>query len=240
MRQTGEIKPEEGLVTETGVGLANTPLFAALDDEAAAALRSCMNDVKVARGRTLFNEGDPGDRLYVVTEGKIKLGRTAADGRENLLAILGPGEMFGELSLFDPGPRTATATAVTDTSVLGLGHDELEPWLTGRPEVAAQLLGALAQRLRRTNEAMADLVFSDVPGRVAKALLDLARRFGVQSEDGLHVTHDLTQEELAQLVGASRETVNKALADFASRGFLRLEARAVVILDIERLSRRAA
>ena len=240
MRQTVVVKPEEGLVTETGVGLANTPLFAALDDEAAAALRSCMNDVKVARGRTLFNEGDPGDRLYVVTEGKIKLGRTAADGRENLLAILGPGEMFGELSLFDPGPRTATATAVTDTSVLGLGHDELEPWLTGRPEVAAQLLGALAQRLRRTNEAMADLVFSDVPGRVAKALLDLARRFGVQSEDGLHVTHDLTQEELAQLVGASRETVNKALADFASRGFLRLEARAVVILDIERLSRRAA
>jgi CRP/FNR family transcriptional regulator len=240
MRQTVVVKPEEGLVTETGVGLANTPLFAALDDEAAAALRSCMNEVKVARGRTLFNEGDPGDRLYVVTEGKIKLGRTAADGRENLLAILGPGEMFGELSLFDPGPRTATATAVTDTAVLGLGHDELEPWLTGRPEVAAQLLGALAQRLRRTNEAMADLVFSDVPGRVAKALLDLARRFGVQSEDGLHVTHDLTQEELAQLVGASRETVNKALADFASRGFLRLEARAVVILDIERLSRRAA
>ena len=227
-------------MTETGVGLANTPLFAALDEDAAAALRSCMNDVKVARGRTLFNEGDPGDRLYVVTGGKIKLGRTAADGRENLLAILGPGEMFGELSLFDPGPRTATATAVTDTSVLGLGHDELEPWLTGRPEVAAQLLAALAQRLRRTNEAMADLVFSDVPGRVAKALLDLARRFGVQSEDGLHVTHDLTQEELAQLVGASRETVNKALADFASRGFLRLEARAVVILDIERLSRRAA
>jgi len=240
MRQTGTVKPEEGLVTETGVGLANTPLFAALDDDAAAALRSCMNEVKVARGRTLFNEGDPGDRLYVVTSGKIKLGRTAADGRENLLAILGPGEMFGELSLFDPGPRTATATAVTDTTVLGLGHDELEPWLTGRPEVAAQLLGALAQRLRRTNEAMADLVFSDVPGRVAKALLDLARRFGVQSEDGLHVTHDLTQEELAQLVGASRETVNKALADFASRGFLRLEARAVVILDIERLSRRAA
>jgi CRP/FNR family cyclic AMP-dependent transcriptional regulator len=239
MRQTVAVKPEEGLVTETGVGLANTPLFAALDDDAAAALRSCMNETKVARGRTLFNEGDPGDKLYVVTEGKIKLGRTAADGRENLLAVLGPGEMFGELSLFDPGPRTATATAVTDTTVLGLGHGDLQPWLTGRPEVASHLLGALAQRLRRTNEAMADLVFSDVPGRVAKALLDLARRFGVQAEDGLHVTHDLTQEELAQLVGASRETVNKALADFASRGFLRLEARAVVILDVERLSRRA-
>jgi len=219
--------------------LSGAPLFAALDPDAAAALRSCMTEVTVDRGRTLFNEGDPGDRLYVVTEGKIKLGRTAPDGRENLLAVLGPGEMFGELSLFDPGPRTATATAVTDATLAGVGHDDLQPWLTGRPEVAAHLLRALAQRLRRTNEAMADLVFSDVPGRVAKALLDLARRFGVQSEDGVHVTHDLTQEELAQLVGASRETVNKALADFASRGFLRLEARAVVLLDVERLSRRA-
>jgi CRP-like cAMP-binding protein len=195
--------------------------------------------VKLARGKALFSEGEPGDRLYVVTDGKIKLGRTAADGRENLLAVLGRGEMFGELSLFDPGPRTATATAVTDSVLLGLGHDELQPWLTGRPEVAGHLLGALARRLRRTNEAMADLVFSDVPGRVAKALLDLAKRFGVRADDGLHVTHDLTQEELAQLVGASRETVNKALADFASRGFIRLEARAVVILDIERLARRA-
>jgi CRP/FNR family cyclic AMP-dependent transcriptional regulator len=239
MRQTVAVKPEEGLVTETGVGLANTPLFAALDDDAAAALRSCMNETRVARGRTLFNEGDPGDKLYVVTAGKIKLGRSAADGRENLLAVLGPGEMFGELSLFDPGPRTATATAVTDTTVLGLGHGDLQPWLTGRPEVASHLLGALAQRLRRTNEAMADLVFSDVPGRVAKALLDLATKFGVEAEDGLRVTHDLTQEELAQLVGASRETVNKALADFASRGWLRLEPRSVVIMEVDRLQRRA-
>ena len=106
------------------------------------------------------------------------------------------------------------------------------------PEVSLQLLARLAQRLRRTNEAVGDLVFSDVPGRVAKALIDLGQRFGTQKDDGLHVNHDLTQEELAQLVGASRETVNKALADFAGRGWLRLEARAVVILDFERLSKR--
>ena len=115
---------------------------------------------------------------------------------------MGPGEMFGELSLFDPGPRTATATALTDATLLGLGHQALRPWLTGRPEVAESLLQALAQRLRRTNDALADLVFSDVPGRVAKALLDLGERFGQSMPDGLHVTHDLTQEELAQLVGA--------------------------------------
>jgi CRP/FNR family transcriptional regulator, cyclic AMP receptor protein len=219
--------------------LKRAPLFTALDEEAAAALRRSMTEVQLGRGQVVFREGDPGDRLYVVSEGKIKLGRSSSDGRENLLAVLGPGEMFGELSLFDPGPRTATATAVTDATVLALSHPDLRPWLTGRPEVALSLLRQVARRLRRTNEVLGDLVFSDVPGRVAKALLDLSKRFGIPSDEGVHVSHDLTQEELAQLVGASRETVNKALADFASRGWLRLEARAVVLLDTERLQRRA-
>jgi CRP/FNR family transcriptional regulator, cyclic AMP receptor protein len=219
--------------------LKRAPLFTALDEEAARALRRSMTEVSLTRGHVVFREGDPGDQLYVVAEGKIKLGRSSADGRENLLAIIGPGEMFGELSLFDPGPRTATATAVTDARVLALSHPDLRPWLTGRPEVALSLLRQVARRLRRTNEVLGDLVFSDVPGRVAKALLDLSKRFGIPSEEGVHVSHDLTQEELAQLVGASRETVNKALADFASRGWLRLEARAVVLLDPERLARRA-
>jgi CRP-like cAMP-binding protein len=215
------------------------PLFAALDDEAAEALRATMTTTELARSEVLFHEGDPGDRLYVIVAGKVKLGRTSGDGRENLLAILGPGEMFGELSLFDPGPRNATATAVSEATLIGLGSEDLVTWLTGRPDVARQLLRALARRLRRTNEALADLVFSDVPGRVAKALLDLSERFGRPTEDGLRVAHELTQEELAQLVGASRETVNKALADFAARSWIRLEARAVVLLDIERLRKRA-
>jgi len=215
------------------------PLFAALDDEAAAALIDTMSPSHLERGDVLFHEGDQGDRLYVIGEGKIKLGRSSSDGRENLVAILGPGEMFGELSLFDPGPRTMTATAVAETQLLGLGNDSLTGLLTGRPEVAKALLAALAQRLRRTNEHLADLVFTDVPGRVAKALLDLAERFGRPVEEGVMVSHDLTQEELAQLVGASRETVNKALADFAGRGWLKLEARAVLLLDVDRLRRRA-
>ncbi len=220
--------------------LSHAPLFAALDEDAAAALRASMLEVDLPRGEVLFSEGDPGDRLYVIVDGKIKLGATSGDGRETLLAILGPGEMFGELSLFDPGPRTATAAALTDARLVGVGHPDLQPWLTGRPEVAASLLGALARRLRRTNEAMADLVFSDVPGRVAKALLELAGKFGEPGPDGaVHVVHDLTQEELAQLVGASRETVNKALADFQNRGWLRLEQRGVDLLDLERLNRRA-
>jgi CRP-like cAMP-binding protein len=172
-------------------------------------------------------------------DGKIKLGTTSNDGRENLLAVLGPGEMFGELSLFDPGPRTATATALTDTVLLGLGHEALGPWLTGNPGVGEALLKALAQRLRRTNENLSDLVFSDVPGRVAKALVELNEKFGEKRSEGFYVEHDLTQEELAQLVGASRETVNKALADFVQREWIKLEPRAVLLLDVERLEKRA-
>ncbi len=219
--------------------LRQAPLFAGLDDDAAATLAASMSDGGLRRGEILFNEGDEGDQLYVVIDGKIKLGRTSPDGRENLLAILGPGQMFGELSFFDPGPRSATATAVTDVTLKSLGHEALSPVLATHPDVAQALLNQLAGRLRRTNEVVGDLVFSDVPGRVAKALLDLASRFGRRADDGIHVNHDLTQEELAQLVGASRETVNKALADFASRGWLRLEPRSVVILDLERLQRRS-
>src|SRR5215470_205164 len=164
--------------------LRRSPLFAALDEEASNSLLKSMTEIALSRGDALFHEGDPGDALYVVVEGKIKLGRSSGDGRENLTAVLGPGEMFGELSLFDPGPRTSTATALTDTVLLGLGQGDLRPWLTGRPEVAEALLRALAQRLRRTNEAMADLVFSDVPGRVAKALLELSEKFGQTQPDG--------------------------------------------------------
>jgi CRP/FNR family transcriptional regulator len=219
--------------------LASSPLFAALEEDAAAALDSAMSSRAVVRGHVVFREGDPGDRLFVVVRGKVKISRASSDGRENLLAVLGPGEMFGELSLFDPGPRTATATAITDSTLASLDHDDLRPVLFERPGVAVHLLRALAQRLRRTNEAMADLVFSDVPGRVAKALLDLSDKFGEDESDGVRVQHDLTQEELAQFVGASRETVNKALSEFANRGWLRIEGRSVVLLSKDRLARRA-
>ena len=226
------------LVTIEEDVVRKAPLFTALDDAAAASLRANMDSVKILKGTTLFAEGDEGDHLYVILEGKLKLGTSSGDGRENLLSILGPGEMFGELSLFDPGPRTSTATAVTDAKLLSLGQEKLLPWLATNPNVSLQLLARLAQRLRRTNEAVGDLVFSDVPGRVAKALIDLGERFGKQTDEGLFVHHDLTQEELAQLVGASRETVNKALADFAGRNWLKLDGRAVLITDFDRLSKR--
>jgi CRP/FNR family transcriptional regulator, cyclic AMP receptor protein len=219
--------------------LSETPLFEALSDEDATALRRGIIDVQLDRGERLFSEGDAGDKLYIILAGKIKLTKAAPDGRENLLSVHGPGEMFGELSLFDPIPRTSSATAVTSARLAGLAHDDLRAWLSTRPEVAMHMLQALAQRLRRINDVKADLVFTDVPGRVAKALLDLAERFGVQTPEGLQVNHDLTQEELAQLVGASRETVNKALADFTARGWIQLAAKSVLVTDTDRLRKRA-
>ncbi|GAB4098234.1 Crp/Fnr family transcriptional regulator [Sinomonas halotolerans] len=219
--------------------LRRAPLFATLDDDAFRLLMDELTEVDLSRGASVFREGDQGDQLYFIVSGKVKLGRTSPDGRESLLAILGPGELFGEMALFDPAPRNATATAVSETRLAGLKNEALNTLLRSRPEVSAQLLQALARRLRRTNDSLSDLVFSDVPGRVAKALLDLADRFGRPATDGVLVAHELTQEELAQLVGASRETVNKALAEFVQRGWIRLEARAVVILDMQRLRQRS-
>jgi len=230
---------EEAPVDDADDVLRRAPLFESLDDDSAAALQAGVTVVELSRAERLFEEGASGNQLYVILAGKIKLTRAAADGRENLLSVLGPGEMFGELSLFDPRPRTASATAVTDSRLAALAHADLRSWLTGRPDVALHLLQALAQRLRRANDVMADLVFTDVPGRVAKALLDLADRFGTAQQDGLQVNHDLTQEELAQLVGASRETVNKALADFAARGWLQLSAKSVLLIAPERLRKRS-
>lgn len=219
--------------------LANVELFKGLTDDDRAALAALMAETTLKRGESLFQEGDDGDRLYLVVEGKVKLSHTADDGRENLIAVLGPGEIIGELSLFDLEPRSSTVTAIAPTKLYTLSHSEMREYIENHPKLAISMLRQLAFRLRNTNQQMADLVFSDVPGRVAKALLDLAERFGERTPEGIYVAHDLTQEELAHLVGASRETVNKSLADFTSRGWIRLEGRAVLLIQVARLQRRA-
>src|SRR5215467_3051215 len=145
--------------------LRETPLFETLGDEDASALRAGIINVHLDRGEQLFSEGDPGQKLYIILSGKMKLTKAAPDGRENLLSVHGPGEMFGELSLFDPVPRTSSANAVTQAELAGVAHDELRKFLATRPEVAMHMLQALAQRLRRINEVKADLVSTDVPGR---------------------------------------------------------------------------
>ena len=219
--------------------LSRAGIFQGVDPVAVNNLIQELETVRFPRGATIFEEGEPGDRLYIITSGKVKLARHSLDGRENLLTVMGPSDMFGELSIFDPGPRTSSAVCVTEVHAATMNSEMLHKWIEEHPEISEQLLRVLARRLRRTNASLADLIFTDVPGRVAKTLLQLANRFGSQEGGALRVNHDLTQEEIAQLVGASRETVNKALATFAHRGWIRLEGKSVLIVDTEHLARRA-
>jgi CRP/FNR family cyclic AMP-dependent transcriptional regulator len=214
-------------------------LFQGVATDAVQAITQCLTYRAIDRGDPVYSEGEPGNELYIVVDGKAKVSRRAVDGRETVLAVMGPSDMFGELSLFDPGPRTATASAMTPLSVGTLSNASLRPWIADRPEIALQLMRVIARRLRRTNDARSDLIFTDVPARVAKQLLDFATRFGVATPEGVLVHHDLNQVELAQMVGASRETLNKVLSDFASRGWIRTGRHTLTILDSPKLTRRA-
>jgi CRP/FNR family cyclic AMP-dependent transcriptional regulator len=219
--------------------LAKAGIFQSVQSNANSALTHQLQPVDFPPGHMVYAEGEPGDRLYIIVSGKVKIERRTPHGGENFLTIMGPSDMFGELSIFDPGPRTSSATTITDVRAVSMDRDALRAWIAARPEIAEHLLRVLARRLRRTNNEMADLIFTDVPGRVAKQLLQLGQWFGTQEGGAIRVTHGLTQGEIARLVGASRETVNKALADFARRGWIQLAGRSVLICDVERLAKRA-
>lgn len=219
--------------------LARAGIFQGVSPDAVAALVRQLEPVTFRRTEVVFSEGEPGDTLFIITAGKVKIGRKSVDGRESLITLMGPSDMFGELAIFDPGPRTSTVTALTEVKAVMMSRSVLRSWIADRPEIAEQLLRVLARRLRRTNDNLSDLIFTDVPGRVAKQLLYLAQRFGSRDGTALRVDHELTQEEIAQLVGSSRETVNKALSDFAQRGWIRVQGRSILIDNAERLAKRA-
>jgi CRP/FNR family cyclic AMP-dependent transcriptional regulator len=160
-------------------------IFWGVEFRTVSALTKQLQPVDFPRGHTVFAEGEPGDQLYVIIRGKVKIGRRLMDGGENLLTIAGPSDMLGELSLFDPGPRTSNATTITAVRAVSMDRDALRAWVADRPEIAEQLLRVLARRLRRTNDNVSDLIFTDVPGRVAKQLLQLARRFGINTTQAM-------------------------------------------------------
>jgi len=214
-------------------------IFQRVEPSVAAALGQRLRSMDYLPGQVIFAEGEPGDRLYAIAAGKVKIARRSPDGRQNLRTVLGPSDIFGELSVVDPGPRTSNATALTDVRVMSMDRSELRALMTDHPVITDQLLRMLARRLRRVIETQTDLVFTDVPGRLAKQLLQLAQQFGSRQDGAIRVVHDLTHEEIAQLVGASLVRVEKALTDFSRRGWIRLEGNSVLILDSEWLTRRA-
>ena len=139
--------------------LSRAGIFQGVEPNAASALTSQLQPADFGRGHTVFAQGEPGDRLYIIISGKVKIGNRSPNGQETLLAILGPSDMFGELSVFDPGPRTSSATTITAVRAVPMDRDALRTWIADRPEIAEQLLRVLARRLRRTNSNL------DTPSR---------------------------------------------------------------------------
>lgn len=219
--------------------VARAGVFLGVDRRVLSEFAESLPWVTFSRRQTIFVEGQVGDCLYIIAEGKVKIACKGPDGRQTLVALLGPSDMLGELSVFDPAPRSSTAVALTRVRAAVMDGDTLRAWVGERPEIAHQLLRLLARRIRRTNDTVSDLVFNDVPGRVAQQLLLLTKRFGVRVGTSWRVDHGLSQEEIAQLAGTSRETANKALLDFAQLGWITMEAKSVLIHDFEQLAERA-
>ena len=215
-------------------------ILESVEPGAAATLIEQLDRADFAAGRAIFHEGDPGDRVYIIVSGKVKISLRGPGGRTNLRAIMGPADVFGELAVFDPGPRTCTATAITDARMVWLDRATLRAWMARWPAIAEQLLQVLSRRLRNTDDEVIDLVSSDVGARIARQLLLLAKRFGSPEGDALRVVHELSQDEMAQLVGADRTSVNRALRRFAGRGWIVLDGKSMLIVDPDALAGRVA
>jgi CRP-like cAMP-binding protein len=211
-----------------------TELFQAMPEDALNELAPKTIVRELARNEVLFSQGDASSSLYVVAEGRIAIASQAGDGRETVIAVLEQGGLFGELPLFDDAPRMADARALVDTTVVELEYEPVREVLRARPDLLWVIVRLLVQRLRATDEALAELVFLDVPARTAKRLLEL-------SADTDSFTLPVTQEELASMVGASRERVNKAISLFLRLDWLALEGRNHYrIIDRQALEDRAS
>jgi CRP/FNR family transcriptional regulator, cyclic AMP receptor protein len=212
--------------------LAEVELFGTLTPDALQEVARTAATRSLRRGDVLFREGDQADELFVVERGRIAISNRSPDGRESLLALMEPGDLFGEMPLFDAEGRSAEARALEASKVIAVPYRPLRAVLESRPALLWDVVSLLARRLRSMDNALADSVFLDVTGRTAKRLLELA---GDADEFQLPIT----QEELAGMVGASRERVNKAISSFIRLGWIDQRDRRYIITDREQLTRRA-
>jgi CRP/FNR family transcriptional regulator/CRP/FNR family cyclic AMP-dependent transcriptional regulator len=171
----------------------------------------------------IFYEEDPGTSCYIIVKGKVKIVVNADDGREHILGVLQDNDFFGEMSLIDGQPRSASAVAVEDVQMVTIQRDEFLKLLRSNPEISLKLLVTLSQRLRTADRNMESLAFLSAPGRVARLLLELGKDHGEKTPEGLTFTHNMTRQELASLAGTSRETLTRVLMDYQDRGIIHLD-----------------
>jgi CRP/FNR family transcriptional regulator len=219
--------------------LGQTALFAGLPDPVLADLGSRVVQRKYRKGSVVFVQGERGQRCYIIVSGSVKISAYHPDGREVVLALLGPGDVFGELSLFDEAPRSADAMVLETAELLSLDAESVHQAVRTHPEMAVSLLKIMSRRMRHTNESFQDAAFFDVTGRVARRLADLSESHGREHDEGVLIDLEISQESLANMVGATRESVNKALAGLSRRGLVQRKGRKYVIANAQELRDRA-
>jgi len=220
------------------VYLKQVPIFANLADEDLRQLMSVARRRTFRPGEVIFHRDDPGQVLYAIKDGKVKICIISPDGQEISLAVLGKGEYFGEFALLDGLPRSTDAIAMEKVECYSLQRRDFLNAIMKNPKIAIQVLESLTKRLRNTNQMVEDLIFLDVYGRVAKKLLELADLHGVKVGDGIVIGVRLTQQELASMVGASRESVNKVLGYFTDKNFISTDKHRITLHRIIDLKRR--
>jgi CRP-like cAMP-binding protein len=218
--------------------LAQVPLFAGLGPEELERLSADLRRRRYPKGAVIFWRGDPGATLYIVESGWIKIVVTGPEGQEAALGVLGPGKFFGDLALLDGRPRTADAVAVEDCRLWLLERDALVRAIEASPRLALALLAALASRVRYDVELLQDAAFLDVPGRLARLLLRLATASAQSTGATLTIAPHLTQADLAALIGATRESVNKWLQFYEQQGTIRRQGVRITVLRPEELRKR--
>lgn len=216
--------------------LATIPFFSGLDPVALERVAAGMRTRRFRRGEVIFHLGDPGDALFIVVAGDVKISLPSDTGDEAILATLGPGAVFGELALLDGAPRSASATAISATEAVVLPRDRFRELIATEAGVRDALLASIAGELRRLTTHVEELHFLDMTGRLAARLVRLAGESGSTTTDGtIRLRANLTQGDLAAMVGCTRQSVNKLLGQFSDDGLIRQERDGIVILDLDRL-----
>ena len=210
--------------------LRNVSIFAHLDDPALAGLARFVEVRQFPAGAVIVGQDDPGEALYVLARGRVKVVLYGESGREIILSLFRePGDFFGEMSLLDDQPRSATVIALETSTLLILKRGDFHKHLEGQPRTALAVLAELSRRLRRADEVIGNLALLDVYGRVARWLRELAESEGEEGPEGVVIRQRPTQQEIAGLIGTSRETVSRALSELARRGHIDVSGKRILL-----------
>lgn len=223
----------------TAETLRRVSFLAELTDAELEELGGSLRLRRCRKGETIFTEGDDGDCMYVIEEGLVKIALTSPEGKEAILRLCRVGDFFGEMSLLDGEPRSADAHAQSPTRLLLLGRADFLRFLERRPSVAVRLLASLSRRLRHTTQQVHDGAFLDIPGRLARVLANLGDPPAPRADAGERIPKPMTQSELASLIGATRESVNKWLGFYERQGLIRRTKDGIAVLEPEQLRKRA-